>query len=244
MTRSVLRRDIVLGAGASLLAAPVVRAAGRPTSPIVWTFDRLDRVGGAATRVEGQPILIDTPLGRATLFDGVDDALFIDRHPLAGAAAFTFEAIFRPDGGAFAQRWFHLAADEPAAPAGAAPLPPSNTRFLFEIRVVEQAWYLDAFVRGPGYNKALIFPEKLHPVGRWFHVAQTCDGTTYRSYVDGVLQGEAEIAFTAQGPGRASVGTRMTRESYFQGAIRQARFTPRALAPAAFWKLPAGMALG
>ena len=237
MTRPLIRRDVLLGA-AGLLAAPVVGAASKP-SPVVWTFDRLENVGGAATRVEGQPTLIDTPLGRATLFDGVDDALFIDRHPLAGAATFTFEAIFRPDGGAFAQRWFHLAADEPVPPAGAPPTPPSNTRFLFEIRVVEQAWYLDAFVRGPGYNKALIFPEKLHPVGRWFHVAQTYDGKTYRSYVDGVLQGEAEIAFTAQGLGRASVGTRMTRENYFKGAIHLARFTPRALGPEAFLKLPA-----
>jgi len=244
MTHSVPRRDVLLGAAAGLLTAPATDAAARPSSSIVWTFDRLDRVGGAATRIEGQPTLIDTPLGRATLFDGVDDALFIDRHPLAGATTFTFEAIFRPDGGAFAQRWFHLASDEPAARPGAAPVPPSNTRFLFEIRVVEQSWYLDAFVRGPGYNKALIFPEKLFPIGRWFHVAQTYDGKTYRSYVDGVPQGEAEIAFTPQGPGRASVGTRMTRESYFRGAIRQARFTPRALAPAAFLRMPAGIATG
>jgi hypothetical protein len=40
-----------------------------------------------------------TPLGRAVAFDGVDDALFVPAHPLAGAATFTFEALFRPDGG-------------------------------------------------------------------------------------------------------------------------------------------------
>ena len=47
----------------------------------------------------------------------------------------------------------------------------------------------------------------------------------------GELQGEAEIAFTPQGEGAASVGTRINRRNYFKGAIRQARFTPRALTP-------------
>ncbi len=34
--------------------------------------------------------------------------------------------------------------------------------------------------------------------------------------------------------GRASVGTRINRVNYFRGAVREARFTPRALAPDAF----------
>jgi hypothetical protein len=65
-------------------------------------------------------------------------------------------------------------------------------------------------------------------------VAQTFDGTMYRSYVDGVLQGEHPIAFKPQGPGQASVGCRINRLNYFNGAVRQARFTPAALAPDRF----------
>jgi hypothetical protein len=229
MTRSTsVRRDILLGGGAALVAGPALAAA--PSLAIVWTFDRLDSIGGEITRVEGAPTVIDTPLGKAVLFDGVDDALFIDRHPLAGATTFTFEALIRPDGGDFAQRWFHLASNELVSAAAA----PSNTRFLFELRVVGDQWYLDAFVNGPGYKHTLIFPDKLHPIGRWHHVAQTYDGETYRAYVDGQLQGEAKIAFTPQGPGRASVGVRMNRMNYFKGAIRQARFTHGALRPEAF----------
>ena len=64
-----------------------------------WTFDRLDNIGGHRTTVLGQPRVIDSPVGKAVEFDGKDDALFIDNHPLAGADAFTWEAIFRPDGG-------------------------------------------------------------------------------------------------------------------------------------------------
>ncbi|HEY5347326.1 MAG TPA: LamG domain-containing protein, partial [Rhizomicrobium sp.] len=171
-------------------------------------------------------------------FDGVSDALFIDRHPLAGAKTFTFEAIIRPDGGDFAQRWFHLAEIDPATGKD------SDARFLFELRVPPGSgqWYLDAFVNGPGYKQTLAFPEKLHPIGRWYAVVQTYDGKTYRSYVDGVLQGEAEIAFVPQGPGHASVGVRMNRVNYFHGAILEARFTPRALAPEEFLKVPSSLA--
>lgn len=226
------RREILAGAGA--IAAGWGTAHGAEADPaiprdqVVWTFDRLADIGGAPTRVEGDPKLVDSPWGRAIQFDGVDDRLLIERHPLAGAAAFTFEALFRPDGGAHAQRWFHLAEDPPA-PGGA-----PGTRLLFEIRVFGDRWCLDAFANGPGYKQTLIFPDKLHPVGRWSHVAQTYDGATYRSYVDGQLQGEAAIAFKPQGPGRASVGARMNGVDYFKGAVREARFTPRALSPERF----------
>jgi hypothetical protein len=214
------------------LLALIAQAAAAPAAPdrIVWTFDQLGRIGGVKAEAEGSPRMVDSPLGKAVAFDGVDDALFIPWHPLAGTKTFTFEAVFRPDGGKFEQRWFHLASDEPpGAPA------PQNTRILFEVRVVEgDKWYLDAFVRGPGYNQPLMFPEKLFPTGCWYHVAQTYDGRTYRSYVNGALQGEKEIAFQPQGAGRASVGVRINRVDWFKGAVREARFTFRALQPAQF----------
>jgi hypothetical protein len=230
------RRDFIrTGSFAALAGGIAGRAASRTCAPpaaqqIVWTFDRLEAIGGVPTRVEGAPVLIDSPYGKAVKFDGVDDALFIDQHPLAGAATFTFEALFRPDGGAFEQRWFHLAQEAPDP--GAEPDIARSSRIMFEIRVVEDQWYLDAFTRGPSHSQALIYPDKLHPVGQWTHVAQTFDGRTYRSYVGGVLQGEAEIDFTPQGPGRTSVGTRINRVSYFNGAVREARFTACALGPA------------
>lgn len=227
MSTSLNRRTLI-AAGAALTASP---ALAKPKSK-TWTFDRLSNIGGAPTLVEGDPQLIDSPYGKAVQFDGVDDRLLIDQHPLAGAARFTFEALFRPDGGALAQRWFHLAED-PQAPTDG---PPLNTRFMFEIRTENGRWWLDAFVTGPGYKQTLIFPDKTFPVGRWYAVAQTYDGKTYRMYVDGVLQGEADIAFKAQGPGKASVGARMNKIDYFKGAIRTARFTAKALKPSAFLK--------
>jgi hypothetical protein len=222
---------------------PVVYATDVQPKQITWTFDRLDKIAGVATTVEGHPKIIDSPVGKAVEFAGVGDSLLIEQHPLAGAATFTFEAIFRPDGGATEQRWFHLAEIDPKT-GRASPVEPITTdptsRFLFEIRVVNGTqWYLDAFVNGPGYNKALMFADKRHPIGRWYHVAQVYDGTWYRSYVDGELQGEAEVAFTPQGPGRASVGVRMNKVNYFHGAVAKARFTPKALPVSAFMKVPA-----
>lgn len=208
-----------------------------PTA-VTWRLDQLGRIGGLPVRVEGDPQMIPTQAGPAVAFDGVDDAIFIDRHPLAGAETFTIEAVFRPDGGAFEQRWLHLAEASAEAAAGVyPPVDPSGSRFLFEIRVVDGSWYLDAFVAGPGYRQVLMFPEKRYPLGRWYHVAQVYDGKTYRSYVNGELQGEAEIAFRPQSSGYASIGTRINRRDYFKGAVYAARFTHAALAPSQFLKL-------
>ena len=63
----------------------------------------------------GHPHVIDSPFGKAVAFNGVDDALFVDVHPLAGASEYTWEVIFKPDAdGAQAQRFFHLSEIDPA----------------------------------------------------------------------------------------------------------------------------------
>jgi hypothetical protein len=226
------------------VAMPVLYAADARPKQITWNFDRLDKIGGLPVKVEGNPKVVDTPVGKAIEFDGVDDAIWIDQHPLAGAEQFTFEAIFRPDGGAVEQRWFHLAERDPKTGLLASADHPktgqdANSRFLFELRVINNdQWCLDAFVNGPGYNKAIMIREKLHPIGQWYHVADTYDGKTFRSYVNGELQGEADIAFKPQGSGSASVGVRINRVNYFHGAVAKARFTPKALPVSEFMKLP------
>jgi hypothetical protein len=188
----------------------------------VWLFDRLDRIGGHPTTVEGNPRVIDTPVGKAVEFDGVDDALFVDVHPLAGAETFTWEAIFRPDGGQTEQRWFHLQETG------------SDNRMLFEIRVVDGRWFLDSYGHSGAAQRALIDRSKLHALGAWYHVASVYDGRGFRNYVNGAPQAEAEIQFAPQGRGRSSIGVRINKVNYFKGAIHLARFTRRALAPAEF----------
>ena len=239
MNRSALPLIVI----AYVITMAAGRAAQNAPRQTTWTFDRLDAIGGLPVKVDGNPKVIETPLGKAIEFDGVDDSIYIDQHPLAGAEQFTFEAIFRPDGGAAEQRWFHLAERSPATgqlvELTGSSTRDANARFLFELRVINgNQWCLDAFVAGPGYSRALLFRDKLHPTGQWYHVASTYDGKMFRSYVNGELQGEAELAFKPHGPGGTSVGTRMNHVNYFNGAVRQARFTPRALTPDQFLKMP------
>jgi hypothetical protein len=220
----------------ALFAALVLLSGWASAQPAtLWRFDRLDHIGGVATHVEGKPQVIATGAGPAVQFDGIGDALFIDAHPLAGAATFTAEAIFRPEGGPFEQRWLHLAEIDPKTGAD------TGTRFLFEIRIVGERWYLDAFTNGPGYNKAMMVPEKTFPLGPWYRVAMTYDGKVFRSYVDGVLQSEAPIAFQPQGPGHAAVGVRINKVNWFKGSVYESRFTPEALTPDAFLAMPGGL---
>jgi putative heme-binding domain-containing protein len=211
---------------ASLRPARVAQPGRQPDAEI-WMFDRLTDIGGHPTTVLGDPKVIDSVAGKAVEFDGIDDALLVDHHPLAGAAAFTWEAVFRPDGGAREQRWFHLN-EHPATGAD------TENRMLFEIRVVDGTWYLDSYNQSGAASKALMNREARHPLGAWYHVASVYDGREFRNYVDGVREGSAEIQFAPQGPGRASIGVRINKVSYFKGAVRLARFTRRALSPDEF----------
>ena len=199
---------------------------GRPTPPIedttVWRFESLDEIGGQPIEVQGDPQVIQTSIGTAVEFDGEDDALFVPVHPLAGAETFTWEVYFRPDsGGAAEQRFFHLQVEG------------KEDRLLFETRLVEGGWYLDAFANATE-SKALMARDKIFPLDAWYHIAQVYDGKTYSSYVDGELQTSAEVALAPQGEGRTSVGVRITLVDYFKGAVRSARFTRHALTPEEF----------
>jgi hypothetical protein len=206
----------------------------------VWKFDNLSQIGGLTPRVEGAPRLVDSPVGKAVQFNGSDTGLFFPGRPLVGAKTFTIEAIFRPEGGDFQQRWMHIAQTDSTTGLDANPggTNDPNPRFMFEIRVVKDQWYLDAFVSSASGTLALIFPEKLYPIGPWYAVAQSYDGTTYRSYVNGVLQGEGDVTFTPHGPGHMMLGVRMNHVNWFKGSVAEARFTSRALSPGEFLKVP------
>jgi len=224
-------------AALSILAALKLGSTGgalmdQSTEGVIWTFDRLENIGGNKTTVLGQPKVIDSPIGKAVEFDGVDDALFIDNHPLAGARTFTWEAIFRPDGGQREQRWFHLSEQDPQTGAD------TDNRMLFEIRVVDDQWYLDSYSQSGTESKALMNRQALHPLGAWHHVASVYDGQEFRNYVDGVQEGSAQLRLAPHGPGHASVGVRINKVFFFKGAVRLARFTRKALAPSEFLRPP------
>ena len=174
----------------------------------------------------GDPKIIETGKGKAIVFDGVDDGIFIDNDPVAGAEAFTIEANFRPDaGGGKEQRWLHIEDTENA-----------ETRVLLEIRLDGNEWFLDTFIKSGDHRSPLYAENFKHPVGQWFHVALVYDGKEMRHYINGQLELFGKITAKPFGKGITSIGVRQNKVYWFKGAVRKARFTNRALSPDQFMK--------
>ena len=229
------RNGMLLALWMVWIAAGVVRGA-EPTSSqpqpdkptqdsVVWKFDNLQKIGGHKLTVVGDPQVIQVQGAQAIEFDGEDDAIFFDVHPLAGWQDFTAEVVFRPDGdGPFAQRFFHMQQRE------------SEDRLLFETRVRDGKWYLDTYIHsGPG-NYTQMDQKFLHPADRWHHAALVVEGNQMRHYVNGKLEIKTDVKFQPFGPGQTSVGVRINKVHWFKGAVREARFTPRPLEPKDFLK--------
>ena len=186
---------------------------------ITWKIDSLDNIGGRSVEKIGNPLVN----GRGVSFDGLADGLVVNGNPIAGAAAFTVEAVFRPDaGGTFEQRWFHI---QEAA---------NDNRVLLEIRLTGDEWFLDTFIKS-GENKLTLYSENFkHKAGEWYHVALVYDGTTMRHFVDGKEELSGPLLIRSLGDGNTSIGVRMNRVFWFKGAVRKARFTARPLVPTEF----------
>lgn len=219
---------------------PAAPGVPNPPGSVVWNIDNLKMIGGQpVSKVVGNPMLIDTPGGKAMQLNG-KDAIFVGNMPISGWTKWTAEVIFRPDtGGPGAQRWFHMQG-------------PGGDRVLFELRMNGDTWFLVSFVQCPGGTArafAVGFP---HPAGAWYHVAIVVDGTSLKHYVNGMYEnagpcpGAEGCKTTAMlttpyplnskpiGGGGTSIGCRYTQEAFLKGAVRMARFTPQALTPAEF----------
>lgn len=197
-----------------------------PSHAVVWELKDITKIGGLKTTVLGSPKIIKTDKGKAIEFDGVDDGIFIETNPLAGAKAFTIEAWFRPDSnGPAEQRWLHVEDLENV-----------ESRAMLETRVNKDLWFLDTFLKS-GENRLPLFAEKFkHPTGRWYHVAVVYDGTEMRHYIDGKLELSGKIAMKPFGRGRVSIGVRQNKVYWFKGAVRKVRFSHSALTLEQFLK--------
>ncbi len=193
---------------------------------VTWKIDNLKSIGGNQTTILGAPQIIKDAGAKALLFDGTDDGLLVEANPLARARSFTVEAIFRPDaGGNKEQRWFHI---QEAT---------GDNRVLIEVRVVGEQWFLDTFIKSGEHRLTLYAENFKHPLGKWYHVALVFDGAQMRHYVDGQPELSGALTIEPLTVGRVAIGMRMNRVQWFKGAVRAARFTPRALAPQEFMKL-------
>ena len=218
------------------VAQPANRA-GRVPDVEVWRFDQTGLLGGHTVTVLGHPRVIESPYGKAVEFNGVDDALFVGVHPLAGVSTFTWEVIFRPDAdGAPEQRFFHLQEQDPKTGED------TDNRMLFEIRIVDGQWCLDSFATTAGEKLTLLNCKLLHPLGKWYRVTAVYDGREFRNYVGDELEGSGELKLGPQRAGHSSAGVRINKRDYFKGAILVARMTRHALPREQFLNMPPAVA--
>ncbi len=191
------------------------------TKRTTWKINDLQKIGKYQTEILGEPKVVK----KAIEFDGIDDGIFLDTNPLEGYSVFTIEAVFRPDfGGNKEQRFFHIEQNE------------AESRVLLEIRVVDNEWFVDTFMKS-GENRLPLYAENFkHKIGKWYHLALVYDGRTMKHYVNGKLELAGEISFKPMTTGKTSLGVRQNQVYWFKGAIKKVRITNQALPPKAFIK--------
>ncbi|AXP80112.1 hypothetical protein CJ739_1019 [Mariniflexile rhizosphaerae] len=186
-------------------------------SEVEWVSVQLLNEGSKEIEISGHPQIVNSPFGEAVLFDGVDDALFLDVMPLVGMEEFTIEMIFMPStNGDFEQRVVHMG-------------DVSGDRMLLEIRAIDGHWYFDGFVASEGNKLALIDEKLIHPLGQWYHVALVVAKNSLSTYVNGNLELTEPFSFSPIETGQSSVGVRLNKRSWFKGSIYKIRVTPKQL---------------
>ena len=203
-------------------------ATGCAQQPTVWTFKERDRIGNNVVTPSGEPSIVDEAGDQSMCFKGEPDAALLDVNPIAGWGKFTIEVLIKPrTAGSAEQRFLHI---EDARSA----------RVLLELRIVSpREWALDTFLFDSQQSRlTLLDRTKVHPTDQWHWVALTYDGTTMTHYVDGVRELEGPVAFRAMEQGRMSLGVRLNKVSWYQGCMREIRYTPRALAAPELQKPP------
>jgi hypothetical protein len=187
-----------------------------------WILSDLISAKTEGIRIAGNPQVIDCKYGKALLFNGSTDGIFMDQMPLDDLKQFTIEVIFRPEsGGNFEQRFFH---------SGEV----NGDRVLLEMRSTKTDWYFDAFITSGDQKKTLIEPTLVHPLDQWYHVAFVIRSGKQETYINGTKELESQIEIAPLHGGKTSIGVRQNEQSWFKGAIFKIRISPEALNPASF----------
>ncbi|MFV0378483.1 MAG: LamG domain-containing protein [Mangrovibacterium sp.] len=167
--------------------------------------------------VNGQPQIVQSPYGEALHFNGINDQLLLNLLPLKSMPEFTVEMIFKPDStDQFEQRMLHIGEDR-------------GDRMLLELRAINGHWYFDGYAASGSNKKALIDETKLHPLGKWYHVAFVVTPGSLTTFVNGKQELHEEFTFLPIESGKTAIGARLDKRSWFCGSIYQIRITPKAI---------------
>jgi hypothetical protein len=203
-------------------------AAPKPAeATVIWKLENPAEVGGLATEVKGAPQVAAEAGAKALVFNGKSDGLIVPVNPVAGMAQFTIEVLIKPDGtGDEEQRFIHIQDSR-------------EGRIMIETRVTkDKHWALDTFLfTDKDHSRPLLDKTILHPTDQWHWVALVYDGKKMANYINGVKELEGEVSISPMLAGRMSIGVRQNMLYWYKGAIRELRFHPSALAPAALQRV-------
>ena len=193
---------------------------------IIWNLNRTDSIGGyKTTALTEYPSLTSSTQGEALLFDGINDAIFIENNPIGNTSSFSIEVMLKPDSSAnplnVEQRYIHIRGKEN-----------DNRRVLLELRLTnDQKWFFDTYIRSEFNGLTLIDSSLTHQTGKWYHIALVYDKGIMHHYVNGVEEASGEVTYVPIGDGQISIGARQNPRSWFKGEISLIKFTRRALPP-------------
>lgn len=170
----------------------------------------------------GSPKLIESPYGAAVLFNGVDDGIFLDYTPLLNLEEFTIEVIMRPDkGGSEEQRFLHMGEMH-------------GDRVMFETRLTNDFWYLDAYIQSGEIKLAMIDSTKLYPLGEWYNFTLVNKNGELEVFLNGKREFKEIIQFTPFTDANTSIGVRQNKVHWYKGAFYKIKITPKAIFPDEF----------
>jgi hypothetical protein len=211
---------LVLGAAAATLscAGTQKREGADQVHAVAWPVDNTREIGGYPVETVGKPKVAGGDQGKSLCFGG-EDAVVLPINPLDMQYDFTIQALIKPiPGGGEVQQFLHLQDGD-------------DSRVLLEIRNNDENWRLHTFVRSGKEQMDVETEVETHDVDKWYWVALTYDqeSSTLRHYVNGYEEGRATFARTPMKRGEMAIGTRLSREHFFKGCVREVRFATAAL---------------
>lgn len=185
-----------------------------------WNLDNNLFIEKSKVLLIGSPKIINNENGKRCMeFNGVSDALLVDANPIAGAEEFSIEVVFKPYNSSLnnvEQRFLHI--QNPNN---------ENRRILIELRLNNKhQWYADFFMCAEDNSLSLIDSTKTHPVNEWATAKLVYKKGVIEGYVNGVKESFGKIRYLPIGKyAKTSIGARMNRRSWFNGAISKITFS-------------------
>ena len=195
------------------------------TTIIEWELQRILQSPPEGWSILGEPKIIDSPFGKAVLFDGQRDALVFDANPLVRLRRFTIEVVMRPDtNGLPEQRFLHFGEVR-------------GERVMVETRLTKDSlWFLDTYMKSGQTGQTLADSTIVHRLNLWYHIAFVADDGKFETYVNGKKELEGQISFSPFSMGQTSIGARLNRVNWYKGSMVKIRITPAAVGPREFMK--------